>query len=126
MYPVLFHVGRFEITSFGAMMAIAAVVGLWLFQREAVRSGLPLQVVDAGAVGVVAGLVGAKLFWTVEHAGSEPLADLLFSRGGLSWYGGLIGGLAGGLGYVKLKGWPLLAVLAAAAPALALGQLLGR
>ena len=107
MYPVLFRVGTFEVTSFGVMVALAAVVGLWLFRRELRRSGLPLDAADAGVVGVLGGLFGAKLLWTIEHAGEAPLSELLFARGGLSWYGGLIGGVGGGLAYIMLRGWPV-------------------
>lgn len=67
MYPTLFHIGSFEITSFGAMMALAAVVGIWLFQREAHWSGLSANVSDAGAIGVVGGLLGAKLLRVVTR-----------------------------------------------------------
>ena len=31
MYPVLFRIGSFEITSFGVLVAVAALVGIWLF-----------------------------------------------------------------------------------------------
>src|SRR4051812_11850061 len=126
MHPLLFRIGTLEITSFGAMMAVAALVGVFILQREATRAGLPDSVTDAGLIGVLGGLIGAKVFWTVEHAGTAPFSDLLFSRGGLSWYGGLIGGIASGLLLVRARRWPLMAVLAAATPALAVGQLLGR
>jgi phosphatidylglycerol:prolipoprotein diacylglycerol transferase len=126
MYPVLVRIGTFEVTSFGVMVAVAALVGLWLFRRELRRSGLPADAADAGLVGVVGGLVGAKLLWTVEHAGEAPLTELLFSRGGLSWYGGLIGGIGAGLAYIVARGWPVVRTLAAATPALAFGHLIGR
>jgi phosphatidylglycerol:prolipoprotein diacylglycerol transferase len=126
MYPVLFRIGGFEVTSFGAMMGVACVVGLWLFRRELQRSGLPVDAADAGTVGFVGGLVGAKLLWTVEHAGEAPFTELLFARGGLSWYGGLIGGVGAGLAYIVLRGWPVVPTLAAATPALAFGHLIGR
>ena len=126
MYPVLFRIGSFEVTSFGAMVAVAALVGLWLFRRELRRSGLPLDATDAGTVGVVAGLIGAKLLWTIEHAREAPISELLLSRGGLSWYGGLIGGVGAGLAYILLKGWPVVSILAAATLALAFGHLIGR
>ena len=96
MYPVLIRIGTFEITSFGAMVALAALVGLWLFRRELQRSGLPLDAADAGIVGVLGGLAGAKLLWTIEHSAEAPITELLFSRGGLSWYGGLMGGVGAG------------------------------
>jgi hypothetical protein len=34
------------------------------------------------------GLLGAKLLWVVEFLGEQPVTALLFSRGGLSWFGG--------------------------------------
>ena len=126
MYPVLFRIGSFEVTSFGVMVGVAALVGLWLFRRELTRTRLPLDASDAGIVGVIAGLVGAKLLWTVEHASEGPVSELLLSRGGLSWYGGLIGGVGAGLAYIRIRGWPVVPTLAAATPALAFGHLLGR
>ena len=50
MYPVLFRIGDFEITSFGVLVAVAAAVGLWLFERERRRSGLPDNAVDGVAI----------------------------------------------------------------------------
>ena len=107
-------------------MAVGALVGMWLFRRELRWSELPLAAVDAGIYGVVGGLLGAKLLWTIEHFGEGPLSELLFSRGGLSWYGGLIGGVGAGLSYIAFKGWPIAQILAAATPALAFGHLIGR
>src|SRR4051812_50173191 len=92
MYPVLFRIGDFEITSFGVLVAIAALVGLSLFARELRRSGLPEEGANAAAGGVIGGLVGAKVIWSLEFAGTAPFTDLLFGRGGLSWFGGFIGG----------------------------------
>ena len=126
MYPILFRIGSFEVTSFGVMVALAALVGLWLFRRELQRSALSLDASDAGVVGVVGGLLGAKLLWTIEHAGDGSTSELLFSRGGLSWYGGLIGGVCAGLAYIVIKRWPVVPILAAATPALAFGHLIGR
>ena len=34
IYPVLFRIGSFEITSFGALVALGALAGLWMFRRE--------------------------------------------------------------------------------------------
>ena len=70
MYPTLFRIGSFEITSFGAMMAVAALVGLWLFRRELEYAKISPNAADAGLVGVFGGLVGAKLLWTFEDAGA--------------------------------------------------------
>src|SRR5688572_8272859 len=108
MYPTLFRIGTFEITSFGVLVGIAALVGVWMFGRELTRSGLPEDAVNAAAGGVIGGLVGAKLLWTIEFMGTAPLPDLLFSRGGLSWFGGLIGGVGTGLVMLRRYHVPLI------------------
>lgn len=73
MYPVLFRIGSVEITSFGALVATGAVVGLWLFRRELNRAGLPQNATDAGFAGIFGGLVGAKVWWTIEFFGTAPI-----------------------------------------------------
>lgn len=126
MYPVVFRIGTFEITSFGVFVALGALAGLWILQRELRRSGLPDAALDAAIAGLIGGFAGAKLLWTAEHLGEGPLASLVFSRGGLSWFGGFAGGLTVGLLYMRLKRIAVVPVLAAATPALAIGHALGR
>jgi phosphatidylglycerol:prolipoprotein diacylglycerol transferase len=126
MYPTLFRIGTFEVTSFGVMVAIGALVGIWLFGRELARSGLSDDATNAAVAGVLGGLVGAKLLWTAEHAGEEPLLSLVLSRGGMSWFGGFVGGILGGLIVMKRQRLPVLRTLAAATPALACGHAIGR
>jgi phosphatidylglycerol:prolipoprotein diacylglycerol transferase len=99
---------------------------LWLFRRELQRSGLPESAVDSAVAGILGGMAGAKLLWVFEHLGEEPAADLLLSRGGMSWFGGLAGGVLAGLLVMHWKRLPKLAVVAAATPALAVGHLVGR
>lgn len=126
MYPVLFRIGSFEITSFGVLVAVGALVGIWVFQRELKRSSLPEDGVDAAIAGVLGGLAGAKLLWTFEHAGEEPFMSLLLSRGGMSWFGGLVGGVAAGVWMLRRRGIRIIAGSAAAAPGLAIGHAIGR
>ena len=126
MYPVLFEIGGFPITSFGAMLALAAIVALWIFRAELRRSGLPESGVDAAVAGVLGGVVGAKLLWVVEHLGTDAWTSLLFSRGGLSWFGGFAGGVLAGAFVIHRQRLPLMATIAAATPALAVGHAIGR
>src|SRR5436190_8940561 len=126
MYPTFFRIGTFEVTSFGVMVAIAALVGLWVFGRELARSGLPAAGGDAAMAGVFGGLVGAKLLCVAEHLKEEPFRELLFSRGGMSWFGGLIGGVGTALIVMRRMRLPVVATLAAATPALAIGHAIGR
>jgi phosphatidylglycerol:prolipoprotein diacylglycerol transferase len=126
MYPVLFRIGDFEITSFGVLVGIAALVAIQIFAREVRRARLPDKAIDAATAGVIGGLVGAKLGWTIEFLGTAPASELLFSRGGLSWFGGFVGGVGVGMLMLRRARVPLVAGLAAAAPALAVGHAIGR
>ncbi|MEX2272594.1 MAG: prolipoprotein diacylglyceryl transferase family protein [Vicinamibacterales bacterium] len=126
MYPVIGRIGNLEITSFGVMVALGFLAGLWVFRRELAARGLPANLENAAIVGAAGGLLGAKIIWVVEFADTAPVADLLFSRGGLSWFGGVIGGVGSGLIAIAIMRAPLVPTLAAAAPALAVGQMLGR
>ena len=126
MYPVLFRIGSFDITSFGVMVALGALAGLLVFRNELRRANLPDAAVDAAVYGLVGGLLGAKLLYVFEHLRESSFWALALDRGGMSWFGGFVGGVSAGLLMIRLKRWPTMAVLAAAAPALAVGQMLGR
>jgi phosphatidylglycerol:prolipoprotein diacylglycerol transferase len=126
MYPELLRIGSFTITSFGAMVGLGALVGLWIFSRQLRQSRLPSSALDATLAGVLGGLAGAKLLYVAEHLGEDSFTALLFARGGLSWYGGLAGGIGAGIAVILWQRLPMLAVLSAATPALAAGHAIGR
>ena len=126
MYPVLFRIGSLEITSFGVMVALGALLGILLIRRELERSGVDsIKGTDAALVGVLGGLAGAKLLYVAEHW-AEPLSETLLSRGGMSWFGGFTGGVLAGIAWILWQRLPLMTVLSAAAPALAVGPAVGR
>lgn len=108
------------------MVAVGALVGLWLLHRELIFAKLPGDAVDVGLAGVFGGLFGAKMLWVFEHLGEEPFLSLLFSRGGMSWFGGFAGGILAGWWLMRRRRLNVLAVLAAATPGLAVGHAIGR
>ncbi|PYR90203.1 MAG: hypothetical protein DMF84_22195 [Acidobacteria bacterium] len=126
MYPVLFRIGSLDITSFGVMVALGALAGLWVFRRELARGGLPEAALDAAVYGLVGGLIGAKLLYVFEHRAEGSFFSLVLDRGGMSWFGGFVGGLLAGYVTIRANRWSLIPVLSAATPALAVGQMLGR
>jgi phosphatidylglycerol:prolipoprotein diacylglycerol transferase len=126
MYPVLFRIGSYDVTTFGLMVALGAGLGVLLLRRELARRHLDVGAgTDAALIGVLAGLAGAKALYVLEHL-HEGLGETLLSRGGMSWFGGLVGGLVAGLIVVWWRRLPVLGMLAAAAPAITLGQAVGR
>lgn len=77
---------------------------------------------------LVAGIVGARLFHILEHSDSFMAApwEMIFSRSGLSIFGGLILGTAAGVLYVRRWNLPARPLCDAIAPAMMLGYAIGR
>jgi phosphatidylglycerol:prolipoprotein diacylglycerol transferase len=123
VYPFIIHLGPLEITGYGLMLMVAFLMGGWLIARQLRENNLREDyAADMIAAAVVGGIVGAKLWYVALTR--DPGA--LFSRGGLVWYGGFIGGALA----VILNGWrlrvPLRWTMQLAAPALAAAYALGR
>lgn len=123
VYPFILHLGSFEITGYGLMMMVGFLAASWLVQLELRRRGLREEYAsDITLAAVVGGIVGAKLWYVALMA--DPGA--LFSRGGLVWYGGFLGGsLAVWLNGLRLR-VPTAMTAQLVAPALAAAYALGR
>ena len=122
LYPLTFQIGPIAITGFGIMVMLSFFMAGWVMQQRLRELDLNEQYAwDIIVAGVIGGLIGAKLWYVALYG-----LDRLFNRGGLVWYGGLIGGAAA----VIFNGWrlkvPTRFTMDLAAPALAVGYGLGR
>jgi phosphatidylglycerol---prolipoprotein diacylglyceryl transferase len=123
-YPFGFYLGPLHITGFGIMMMLAFLVGGWLIDRECRRQAFASDYAGDIIVGaVIGGIIGAKL-WFVALPGHG--ISTLFDRGGLVFYGGLLGGTIG----VIINGWrrrvPMRWTAQLVAPSLAAAYAVGR
>jgi phosphatidylglycerol---prolipoprotein diacylglyceryl transferase len=122
VYPLKFQIGSLEITGFGIMMMASFLVGGWLVQQELKRRRLNQEFAGDVIMGaVIGGIVGAKLWFVGLHGASS-----LFSRGGLVWYGGFIGGCLGGILMSLRRGVPIRFTAQLVAPALPAAYAVGR
>lgn len=131
MCPIFFKFGPIAIYSYGLMMAIAVLVCSFFIQKEAKKElGLEKeQVVDLVFWTIIAGIVGARLYFVIANWNYfllNPVEIIMLMKGGLSWQGGLILAAIVGVGFVRWKKWPLLKVVDLVIPYVALGQALGR
>lgn len=130
MYPVLFRIGAFEISTFGVMMAAGFLAAGWLYARAFEEAGLAAD--EAWRLLVwtlIGGVVGSKLWFVAEFMARNPGGSpfgALFSRGGLTWYGGLVGGAVAGIWAASGRRFSLARAIDLAGPGLAVGQALGR
>lgn len=128
--PVLFHLGHFAVRWFSVLVVVAVAAAWLLGMREARRKGLDVERLQGILMWVlVGGIAGARLFHVVDRweiYAADPLSALAVWEGGIAIWGAILGGLAAGSVYVIRHGLNLPHVLDAAAPALLLGQGLGR
>lgn len=130
MIPEIFHLGPVHLRSYGAMMAIAFLVGTWLGLREARRLGLDEdKLVNVILVTLIGSILGARALYVIEHLGEfrrEWGSVIALWQGGLTLYGGLVAGTFAGLAAARRMGLPRWVVADALTPSLALGTMFGR
>jgi phosphatidylglycerol:prolipoprotein diacylglycerol transferase len=122
--------GPFTLHTYGVLLAIAFLAGLWAVSHQARRAGLdPGRATDMAVWVLVAGLVGAKILllavdWRFYTRNPRELLGV-FQSGGV-FYGALVAGILVAWFYVRryeLPAWPTADVLA---PGVVLGQAIGR
>ena len=127
----LFSVGGIHIQLFGLMIALGILAGFFILSLEVKRKGLNSdKITDLAIYTVLIGIVGARLNYVIAFNPSyylnNPLEVIMIQKGGLSIQGGLIAGIIFALWYVKKKDIPLGKTADVFAPAIILGQAIGR
>jgi phosphatidylglycerol---prolipoprotein diacylglyceryl transferase len=129
MIPVLFHFGPLTVYSFGMMMALGFLAADYVIRLECQRRGFDLDYSSSVVIAAaVAGIVGSRIYAIADDLPTY-LADpksMIFSGSGFVFYGGMIGGI---LGAYLVSRWYRISFAVTAdmcAPALAIGQAIGR
>jgi phosphatidylglycerol:prolipoprotein diacylglycerol transferase len=130
VHPEILAWGPFHLRAYGLLLAVAFLVGTWLSLREARRMQLDEdRVLTVILVALVGGVVGARFLYVLEHVDEfrrEWGSVLALWQGGLTLYGGIIGGTLCGLVAARRAGLPMWMVADALTPAVALGTMFGR
>lgn len=126
MYPELFRIGTFPVTTYGVFLAVGMLLALFVTSRLAARDGLPRErIYDLGLWVLVGGLLGSKILMILVEPNVE-IFTLDFLRSGGVFYGGLIGGFLAVAILVPFYKLPFWKAADAFAPGVALGQAFGR
>jgi phosphatidylglycerol:prolipoprotein diacylglycerol transferase len=134
VYPELLtlnlpFLGQLTITSFGVMMVAAFLLANWVMRVRLQELGeAPHLAGDVMVAALIGGLVGAKLYYIFLHwdvTVASP-GQMIFSRAGLVWYGGLAGGALAVILLAMRRGLRVSLMAELTAPALALGYGVGR
>lgn len=135
-----FNVGPFYIRFYGIILMVGAVAAAFLAEREARRRGEKSEVVWDGLIWVIlGGIIGARIWhiltppqvmvelgYTTKFYLTHPLDALAIWRGGLGIPGAVVGGLTAMYIYARRNKLNYAVWLDIVAPALALGQAIGR
>src|SRR4051812_38024129 len=130
MLPRLFHIGPFTVYSFGLMVILGFLAAVVLAGRLARQRGLPGDAFAEAAVAILfSSIAGARLLFVLLnlHDYAHHLSDVVaIWQGGMSFHGGLAGGVLAGVIFFRKRKLPILPMADAVAPALALGYAIGR
>jgi phosphatidylglycerol:prolipoprotein diacylglycerol transferase len=130
MHPLLFQIGSFKVASFGAVMVVAFFLAIFISRQRASRFGYTKdQVGDVAFVAILAGILGARLFFIVQELPyylSHPKELFSPQFQGLTSFGGfLVGGFAAWR-FCRIKKLNPVAFLDLATPGFILGHAVGR
>ena len=132
MHPIAFVIGSLTIRWYGIMVALAIAVGVTAMYFESRRQGINADyVLDMAIAAVIGGILGARIGWIMTSGNvlwylAHPLRILAIWEGGLSYFGGIIGGvIAAGL-LMRRRRLPFWHMADIAAPFLALSFGIGK
>jgi len=132
LHPILISIGSFHLPTYGALLVLAILAGIFTAIRLGRRVGLDSGLVlDFCTWVMMVALVGAKVLmvlteWSYYRDNPGEIFSLSTLMAGGVFYGGFLAALFFTLWYVrvqKLSFWKVADVLA---PAVALGQSIGR
>jgi phosphatidylglycerol---prolipoprotein diacylglyceryl transferase len=132
VHPIAFKIGTLSVHWYGVLMALGFIAGLWTAGRRAPLGGLsPEKVGDAGPWMILGGVLGARIlhvtsYWNDSYAGKPWTEVFMIQRGGLVFYGGLIGASLAIILYSRIRHLALWKLADVLAPSIALGYVFGR
>jgi phosphatidylglycerol:prolipoprotein diacylglycerol transferase len=132
MFPKLISIGSFYIPTYGVLVALGFLAGLWITNRLAQRARLPAeQITNLAVYCAIAGIAGAKLFMFlfdlgdyIRNPGEIFTMDTLRAAG--VFHGGFLVALLVAYLYIRRHQLPVLRTMDAFGPGIALGQAIGR
>ena len=122
--------GGLTIAWYGIIVTLSILAGIfYAFWRAKKSEDISSDdMMDVAIFSIPAAIVGARVYYIIFNLSHFGTFGSLFNtrQGGLAIYGGLIFALAACFGVCKFKKLPALKVFDAVAPAIMLGQIIGR
>jgi len=130
MFPDIISIGPVTLHTYGLFVAIGFFVGIMITIRLGKAEGFSSQqIMDMGFIIILSAIIGSRALYVLINASyftQAPLDALKIWQGGLVFSGGVIGVVLTMVWYIKRHGLPLGKIADLWAPAIAIGQCLGR
>lgn len=132
MHPIAFELGALKVHWYGILLATGFLAGLWTATRRAPLTGIPAdKISDAGLWLIIGAIIGARMlyvttYWRDSFAGQPWTEVFMIQRGGLVYYGGLIGAALACIAFCRRHQLALWKVADVLTPSIALGYVFGR
>jgi phosphatidylglycerol---prolipoprotein diacylglyceryl transferase len=130
MYRILFSIGSFSIYSYGVMLALAFIIGIFLAMKEAKKNGEdPERILDLSLYIILGTLIGGRLGYILldlDYYLKIPVRMLYFRQGGLSFFGAFFMAYILCWWYIKISKISFWKYADIIAPSIAIGLAIGR
>ncbi len=128
--PVIFSLGPLQIRWYGLLIASAVLIGVLLVERLAPRRGIDPEVMGELPIWMVPiAVICARIYYVTfqwsEYA-ANPQQIIAIWQGGIAIHGAIIGGILAAIAFAKVRRLSFWRIADVVAPAVALGQAIGR
>jgi len=132
MHPTLFHIGPLAVRTYGFLLTLAFILGIWFSAKRAKKLGNNIDwIPDLSLIILIAAIVGSRFFYVIRHLEEfkghpwdmiNPIQSSgEIGIGGLSMFGGLILAIIGSIIYLRLKKLNVQKIADVLAPSVMLG-----
>jgi len=130
MHPVLFDLGPVQIRTYGVLLSVAFLLGVWLAAKRGRDRGIDTPLIyDLTIVIILSAIAGSRAYYVFvnrEFYEGNLLSALKVWEGGLSMYGGVILAIAASFVFSRQKKVRFNKIADVIAPSLAVGLMVTR
>ncbi|SPD73739.1 Prolipoprotein diacylglyceryl transferase [uncultured Desulfobacterium sp.] len=130
MHPDLFSIGPVTLHTYGLFVALGFFVGLMVAKKLGEPAGLSRdQVMDMGFIIILSAIIGSRVMYVLMNTSyytRNPLDMFKIWQGGLVFSGGVLAVVLTMVWYIKRHGLSLGKIADLWAPAVAIGEAIGR
>ncbi len=132
MHPILFELGPLTLRTYGPLLTLAFISGIWFTARRARKQGLGIEwLPDLSLIILISAIVGSRFFYVIYHLEEFEgrILDMInpvqstgeIGIGGLSMFGGVILAIVCSMIYILIKKLNLWRIADVVAPSIMLG-----